>query len=309
MKLTRRAFTAMTATAFAGYAVTKAARSAAPAQGMPAGAIDSHNHIMGPQAKYPYAATRTYTPPEASVAQLKALRAQIGTARNVIVSPSVYGFDNSCTVDAIAELGDTARGVAVLPTDVSDAALRAFETKGIRGVRLRAAEKGVSEQLAAFAPRFVALNWHIQIVGPLSAIAGLAPQIAALKVPVVLDHFAGADGAGGVQQPGFGALLDLVRAGNTYVKLSAPYDRSKQTDYADMTPLARALIEAGPTRMLWGTNWPHPGQVPGRPISEMSPYQVVDNVMLAKRLADWCPDAGLRKTILVDTPQRLYRFA
>ena len=269
----------------------------------------THNHIMGPQAKYPYAANRTYTPPEASVAQLKALRAQIGTSRNVIVSPSVYGFDNSCTVDAIAELGNSARGIAVLPVDVSDAALRTLETQGLRGVRLRAAEKAAADQLKAFGPRFVALNWHIQMVGPLPAIAALAPIIAELKVPVVLDHFGGANGEDGVQKKEFGALLDLVRGRNTYVKLSAPYDRSKRADYADMTPLARALIEAGPDRMLWGTNWPHPGQTPGKPISEIMPYQKVDNVKLVDALMQWCPDVGIRKTILVDTPQRLYRFA
>jgi predicted TIM-barrel fold metal-dependent hydrolase len=152
------------------------------------------------------------------------------------------------------------------------------------------------------------LGWHIQIVGALPVIVGLAPTIADLKVPVVLDHFSGAGAEGGVNQKDFGALLDLVRARNTYVKLSAPYSRSKRPDYADMTPLARALIQAGPDRMLWGTNWPHPDQVPGRAISEVTPYQRIDNALLVRLFADWCPDAAARKMILVDTPARLYCF-
>ena len=204
-------------------------------------------------------------------------------------------------------LGNSARGIAVLPVDVSDAALRTLETQGLRGVRLRAAEKAAADQLKAFGPRFVALNWHIQMVGPLPAIAALAPIIAELKVPVVLDHFGGANGEDGVQKKEFGALLDLVRGRNTYVKLSAPYDRSKHADYADMTPLARALIEAGPDRMLWGTNWPHPGNARG-PITQITPYQTVDNPALLRAFAKHCPDPAVRKIILVDTPAKLYRF-
>jgi predicted TIM-barrel fold metal-dependent hydrolase len=282
---------------------------------MPAGAVDCHNHIMGPRDKYPYAEERTYTPPEASVADLKALRARIGTARNVLVTPSVYGTDNRCLMDALAELAGTARGIAVLPLDVSDAELRRLNAAGVRGIRIslggtgRYDSKTAPAALSSFATRFAPLGWNIELVGNLDGLMAMAPAMADLKVPVVLDHFAGANGGAGVKQNGFAALLELVRGGNAYVKLSAPYNRSKSADYSDMLPLARALIEAAPERMLWGTNWPHPDQIAGRPISEITPYHVIDNENVVRLFAQWCPDAAMRKIILVDTPTRLYRFA
>ena len=158
------------------------------------------------------------------------------------------------------------------------------------------------------APRFVALNWHIQINTELPVINGLAPLLAGAKVPIVFDHMGNAVAADGVNQKGFGALVELVKARNTYVKLSAPYNLSKRADWADVVPLAKALIAAGPDRMLWGTNWPHPGNSRGS-IAKTTPYQVVDNAALLRAFALHCPDAAMRKVILVDTPQRLYRFA
>jgi 2-pyrone-4,6-dicarboxylate lactonase len=308
MTITRRAFNAMMAASAAAAVLPHGANAANLASIMPPGAIDVHNHIMGPQSKYPYAPTRAYTPPEASVADVKALRAQIGTARNVIVSPSVYGFDNSCMVDAVAELGNTARGIAVLPPDVSDAEIARLEKANVRGSRLNTGLKNLSEQIDALAPKYKPLNWHIQLVGQLPLILAQADRIARLPIPVVVDHFGGARGEDGTDTKDFHAFLDLVRAGNVYVKLSAPYDRTRQPGYENMTPFARALIAARADRMLWGTNWPHPGQ-DGRPITQVSPYQKVDNLLLVTRLMEWCPDAATRKTILADTPARLYRFA
>src|ERR1700754_362803 len=124
MRFNRREFAGLAAGACAGAVLPQWARAAGPLSDMPAAAIDVHNHIVGPQSKYPMYEKRTYTPPEASVAQLRALRTQLGTARNVIVQPSFYGFDNSCLVDALKELGTSARGVAVVPLDVSDAELQ-----------------------------------------------------------------------------------------------------------------------------------------------------------------------------------------
>ncbi|HEY4265682.1 MAG TPA: amidohydrolase family protein [Micropepsaceae bacterium] len=314
MRITRREFGALSGAVLAAGAFSAQA-DAGEAAAMPPGAVDCHNHVMGASAKYPYAAERTYTPPEAPVAALKALRAEIGTARNVLVTPSVYGTDNRCMVDALAELAGTARGIAVLPLDVSDAELHRLNAAGVRGIRIalggtgRYDSKTAPAALASFATRFAPLGWNIEMVGNLTALMPMAPAMADLKVPVVLDHFAGANGGDGVKQDGFAALLELVRGGNAYVKLSAPYNRSKRADFSDMLPLARALLETRPDRMLWGTNWPHPDQIPGRPISEITPYHVVDNKNLVRLFAEWCPDAGMRKTILVDTPVRLYRFS
>jgi predicted TIM-barrel fold metal-dependent hydrolase len=312
MSVNRRQFGLLTAWSLAAFAMR--AHAATPAA-MPAGATDCHNHIVGPQAKYPMAASRTYTPPEASVAQLRALRAQLGVQRNVIVQPSFYGFDNSCLLDAMKALGNTVRGIAVLPQDVADAGLKRLAGLGVVGVRLNFATAGIRDPKAAmealnsFAPRFVPLGWHIQVNTELPIIEAIAPTVASLKVPVVFDHFGEAVAADGVNQEGFGALVELVRAGNVYVKLSAPYNLSKLPDYADVVPLARALIVARADRMLWGTNWPHPGnRIAGRRITGITPYQNVDNPGLVRALLDWCPDADIRKMILVDTPARLYRF-
>jgi len=314
MRLTRREFSGLAMGSLAGLMVPRTAGAAGPLADMPAGAIDVHNHIVGPLAKYPMAANRAYTPPEASVAQLRALRTQLGVARNVIVQPSFYGFDNSCLVDALAELGTSARGVAVVPVDVKDTELQRLASRGVTAVRLNLGTAGIrdpkvaADAAHAFATRFVPLGWHIQINTELPVIEGLAPMIADIKVPVVFDHIGSADAALGVNQKGFGALVALVKARNTYVKLSAPYNLSKRADWSDVVPLAKALIAAGPDRMLWGTNWPHPGRARGD-ITKTTPYQVVDNPKLLTHLAQQCPDAALRKTILVDTPQRLYRFA
>lgn len=314
MRLTRREFGGLAAASFAGAMLPRGAEAGGPFSDMPAGAIDVHNHIVGPLSKYPMTPNRTYTAPEASVAQLRALRVQLGVARNVIVQPSFYGFDNSCLVDALAELGTSARGVAVVPIDVTDAELRRLASRGVTGIRLNLATFGVRDAKAAsdaahaFATRLVPLGWHIQINTELAVIDALAPTIADIKVPVVFDHIGGAEAALGVNQKGFGALVALVKARNTYVKLSAPYNRSTRADWADVVPLARALIAAGPDRMLWGTNWPHPGRRRDD-IAKITPYQLVDNPKLLTHFAQECPDAAIRKMILVETPQRFYRFA
>lgn len=314
MTITRREFALLTGSSIAILAVGRA-RAATPAA-LPAGASDCHNHIVGPQSKYPMAANRTYTPPEASVAQLRTLRTELGgVQRNVLVQPSFYGFDNSCLIDAMAQLGNSVRGIAVVPLDVPDAELKRLAGLGVMGVRLNFATAGIrdpkaaEEALNAFAPRFVPLGWHIQVNTELPVIDAIAPTVGTLKVPVVFDHFGEAVAADGIRQKGFGALTELVRAGNTYVKLSAPYNLSKLPDYADVVPLARSLIAAGPARMLWGTNWPHPGnRIAGRPISQITPYQKIDNPGLVKAFYQWCPDAAVRNMILVDNPAKLYHF-
>ena len=313
MRITRREFGSL-GLGTAASLIAARAFGAGPLADMPAGAIDVHNHIVGPMAKYPMAPTRSYTPPEASVTQLRGLRAELEVARNVIVQPSFYGFDNSCLVDALDQLGTSARGIAVVPTTVSDDELKRLASKGVTGVRLNFATAGIrdpkalSDTINALAPRFVPLGWHIQINTELPMIASIAQTVGTIKVPVVFDHIGEAQAASGVNQTGFGALVELVKARNTYVKLSAPYNLSKLPDWSDVTPLAKALIAAGPDRMLWGTNWPHPGNGRGD-IGQITPYQKVDNPKLLIAFAQWCPDAQMRKTILVDTPARLYRFA
>jgi predicted TIM-barrel fold metal-dependent hydrolase len=311
--LSRRSFGKMTgAGVIAGLPL--ASPSAKENPDMLAGACDCHVHIVGPVAHYPMSPQRGYTPPEASVADLKALRQRLGIARNVLIQPSFYGTDNSCMMDALAELGDSARGVAVVAPDIADAELVEFDKRGVRGVRINL-ESGenrdphaAASALDAIAKRIRHLNWHVQIYAALPVIAAVADRIAALPVDVVIDHFGTAQARDGIGQPGFAALLDLVRAGRAYVKLSAPYRISQQPGYADVAPIARALIEAAPERMLWASDWPHTDRTPGKAAFDLHPFRSIDDVAVLGLFAQWCGDKSIERKILVETPARLYRF-
>jgi predicted TIM-barrel fold metal-dependent hydrolase len=281
---------------------------------MLAGACDCHVHIVGPIVKYPMSAQRGYTPPEASVADLKALRRRLGISRNVLIQPSFYGTDNRCMLDALAELGGSARGIAVVEPDIPDAELREFDQRGVRGIRINL-ESGENRDphaaaaaLDAIAKRVRHLGWHVQIYAALPVIAAVADRIAALPVDVVIDHFGMAQARDGIEQKGFAALLDLAKAGRAYVKLSAPYRISQQPGYGDAAAIARELIAAAPDRMLWASDWPHTDRTPGRSALDIHPFRTIDDQAVLGLLGDWCGDKVVERKILVETPAKLYRF-
>jgi predicted TIM-barrel fold metal-dependent hydrolase len=279
---------------------------------IPRGACDCHVHIFDP-AGFAYASNRVYTPPEASIADLRALQAALHFDRVVIVTPSVYGTDNSCTLDAIRQLGTGARGIAVIDSSTTAAALAQMAATGVRGVRLNLETVGefdpgaAKRLLAAAAEQIRGRNWHIQLNTRLSVIAALSDDLAALAFPVVFDHFGGAKAALGTRQPGFDAMLGLVKSGRAYVKISAPYRASgKAPDFPDAAPLAQALVAGNPDRIIWGSNWPHPGRG-ATPTAIAPPYPNDDGAVL-NRLPSWVPDAAIRKKILVGNPAALYGF-
>jgi predicted TIM-barrel fold metal-dependent hydrolase len=235
----------------------------------------------------------------------------------VVVQPSVYGTDNACTLDGIRRLGPGARGIAVVDDNTPAAALDEMEAAGIRGIRINLATAGQTDpdvarkRLDAAVQRIGSRKWHIQMYATLPVISAIRAQVAAAPVPIVFDHFGGAQAAGGVAQEGFDVLLDLVRTGRAHVKVSAPYRGSKQAPaFADMAPLAKALISANVQRVLWGTDWPHPdtSTVPGRTAMDVSPHRQVDDGLVLNQLAVWAPDPAMRRTILVDNPAALYHF-
>ncbi|HVD91972.1 MAG TPA: amidohydrolase family protein [Vicinamibacterales bacterium] len=284
---------------------------------VPGGACDCHTHVFGDPAHFPFTPSRTYTPGPAPVDEMRALHRSLQVSRVVIVQPSVYGTDNACMLDAIRQLGPRARGIAVIGEGTSDADLDRMHRAGIRGIRVNLETAGQTDPAIA-RQRFLAATtriarrpWHVQVFTRPSVIAALADDLRSAPVPIVFDHFGGAQGAGGVEQPGFDVLRSLVQAGSAYVKLSAPYRGSSQgPDYPDMVPLAKALVAANPKRILWGSDWPHPNTSPDAPRTPAgtAPRINVDEVQIFNRVADWAPDASLRKLVLVDNPAGLYAW-
>jgi predicted TIM-barrel fold metal-dependent hydrolase len=285
---------------------------------MPAGACDCHVHVFGDPAKFPFAADRVYTPPGASIEMLQDLHKALHINRVVVVNPSVYGTDNTCTLDAVRHIGPTARAVVVIGKDTPRAALDEMAAAGARGVRVNLATGGTPDPKAAGAiidgvvKQIAPLNWHIQIYTSLAVIAALKDQLNALPIPVVFDHFGGAKTALGPSQPGFDVILGLVKSGRGYVKISGAYRVSdKAPDFADATAMVQALVAANGDRIVWGTDWPHPNPAnqPRVPVSEITRPAQIDDGLLLNQLAKWVPDAATRKKILVDNPARLYGFS
>lgn len=288
-------------------------RHSRPKFAVPQGACDCHVHVFGPPAQFPFAAGRVYTPGPAPLEALLALQYALGLDRVVIVQPSPYGTDNRCTLDAVRRLGDRARAVAVIDRDTTDEELQAMAEAGVRGIRINLETGGetdpgrAGETLEWASTRVALLGWHVQAFASLKLIAALHDRLLVLPTPLVIDHFGCAKGAGGLAQPGFDRLLALVIAGKAYVKLSAPHRMSGVTDFADMAPIARALIGANPDRMLWGTDWPHPGGARGD-VDRIEPFVPEDDGAGLNRLHDWVGDAATLHRILVDNPARLYGF-
>jgi len=247
--------------------------------------------------------------------ELESLHRALHTDRVVIVNPSVYGTDNSCTLDAAKRLGSSARAIAVIDEKTPDAALDEMDRVGVRGIRVNLETRGQTDPALAHQLFQAGVerikqrkNWHMQVYARLSVIEAIQDAIKAAPMPVVLDHFAGAKAALGPAQPGFATVLQLLRSGVVYVKISGAYRSSiLAPDYPDVVPLAQALIAANPRRILWGTDWPHPSQVPGRK-TEVSPLFQIDDGRLFNQLTVWSPQASERKMILVDNPANLYGF-
>jgi predicted TIM-barrel fold metal-dependent hydrolase len=284
---------------------------------VPRNACDCHTHSIGDPASFPFWSGRSYTPEMASPEEMMAVHKALHIERVVIVTPSVYGTDNSATLHGIKRRGKNARGVAVIDEKTPDSVLDAMGQAGIRGIRLNLANAGQNDpetgrrRFRAAADRIKSRKWHIQMYTSLPVISGIKDLIRTSPVPVVFDHFAGADAARGVQQPGFADVLELVGSGKAYVKLSAPYHASTQApDYRDVEPLAKALIAANVNRMLWGTDWPHTNSAtpPGGKPTDVTPLFQIDDGRLLNQLAVWAPDPVVRKKILVDNPAGLYGF-
>jgi len=286
---------------------------------VPAGGCDCHTHIFGDPGRFPMTAARVYTPEPALVGEMRTLHRALHMDRVVVVQPSIYGTDNACTLDAVKQLGPRARAIAVIDVQArgSDTMLADMDAAGVRGIRLNLETSGIadpsvgSQRVRAALDRLRGSRWHIQMNTRLSMIDAIRAEVAGAPVRFVFDHFGGAQASLGQDQPGFRSLVDLVRGGSAYVKISGAYRSSTQSpNYPDVTPFAKALIAANPQRILWGTDWPHPDSTPvtGRKNTDIAPLLQIDDGALLNQLPVWAPDAALRTRILVSNPAELYGF-
>jgi predicted TIM-barrel fold metal-dependent hydrolase len=279
---------------------------------IPPGACDCHTHVFPDPARF--AANRSFTPPDANAADLLALQKSLHMDHVVIVNSTVYGPTIAPVLETIRELGqERARGIALFDAKLSAAELDDLHGGGIRGIRVFLGLTANVDLSAAVRNLDVAVQqiqgrpWNLQVYGKHQVLAALYKQLSAVPVPLVIDHFAGVDAPEGLQQEGFGEVLDLVKSGRAYVKISgAYYSSSRKPDFADMA----ALIAANPDRIVWGSDWPHPNSAPtpDRKPADLAPPQDIDDGLVLNQLAVWAPEAAIRHKILIDNPKRLYGF-
>jgi 2-pyrone-4,6-dicarboxylate lactonase len=269
----------------------------------PAGACDCHFHIFGPYDRFPLSSERSYTPPEASIASYKSVMTTLGIDRCVIVQPSVYGTDNSVTLDAARSLGgpQSCRIVIVIDENIDRAKLNALHEAGVRGVRFNLVAGGgpALERITAVARLIADFNWHVQLYAQSAVLAEAAETLQALPVDVVIDHFGALEPAETITGPSSRVILRLLQNGRTWIKLSGGYMGSKENaPWADMAAIARGFVETQPDRLVWGTNWPHPVRYDAMP----------NDGDLLDALHAWLPDTELLQRVLVDNPAVLYGF-
>lgn len=275
-----------------------------PARTLPPLACDSHMHIF--DTRFAPSLHWKRTPPDAPVAAYRLLQQRLGTQRTVVVTPSTYGTDNACTLDALDQFGDSARGVAVVAHGVGDAGLDRLHARRVRGLRVNFVTpqswgETTPEMLTTLARKVARLEgWHIQVFMHPEQIVAMEAVLAALPVPLVVDHLGRIDPAEGPAAAAYGALCRLLDGGNTWVKLSGAYMRSTVhgPSYADTLPLGRALVQAAPERLVWGSDWPHTTEAPG----------TVNDADLVDLLHAWAGSDAAMDRILVDNPARLYGF-
>jgi predicted TIM-barrel fold metal-dependent hydrolase len=277
---------------------------------LPPGACDCHCHIFGPADRYPAVAPLGYSLPEGSLDDYLAMAGRLGFARRVFVQPVTYGGDSACILDALRSLGSaTTRGIGGVPDrKPPEATLAEWHRLGLRGIRVnytpyKPYEAGFAEAALPEVERAAALvrelGWMLDILAPNWLTMALLPHLDRMRVNYTLCHFGKFPAQNGVDHPDFQKLLGYVRGGEggCHVKIAAAYQVSERTDCSDVAPLARALYEAAPGRVLWGTDWPH-----------IRHEDRGDAAAVLDLFGTWFPDEADRRRILVDNPARLFGF-
>ena len=274
----------------------------------PPGVVDCHAHVCGPAGLFPYAQERIYTPPDATLENYQALLQMLGIDRAVLVQPSVYGTDNRAMLAALRAHPKQFRGVAVIPnqlTDMSDRYLEELHLAGVRGIRCNIvdlADKSAGlpfQTLRALAERIKPFSWHLELLMHVNEYPDLATVFKNFPVDLVFGHFGYSHAKQGVADKGFEGLLELMRNGQAWVKMTGPYRICDgNLPYTEMRPFNDAVIRANPQRLIWGSDWPH----------VMMKKQMPHDADLCELFGGWVTDSSLRKTILVDNPCILYDF-
>jgi len=279
--------------------VPNSAGTAPPATSVPAGACDCHMHIYDGE-RFPPPRPDARMQPDARVQEYRLYQKRIGTGRVVVVQPAANHIDNAVTLDALAQFGPQARGIAVVHPTVSDAELKAMRDKGIRGIRFTQFDPRTAattrEMIEPLAKRVEPLGLHVQIHLRGDQIADAAEMLLRLPGTIVFDHLGRLSDAG-LADPAFAVIRRLLDKGNTWMKLSGAYMFDAPPRYAKAAPIAQAYVKAAPERMVWGSDWPHPTE-----------KDKPDDAVLFDLLSDWTPDNATRRRILVDNPATLYGF-
>jgi 2-pyrone-4,6-dicarboxylate lactonase len=280
-----------------------------PRTPFPALSCDTHAHVMGPAARFPYARERIYTPPDSTCQDYRDLLAALGVERAVLVQPSVYGTDNTAMLDAMRQLGPGVRAVAVTDPAISEPEIKKLHDAGVRGLRFnvvdRREDKNVvpAAMLRDVAKRVAPFGWHIELLVNVDEAKDFAGVMADIPVPIVLGHL-GYPKSGARQWTGHQAFADMLRLidkGRCWIKLTGPYRITATADvpYDDVDAAAQALVAAAPQRLVWGTDWPH----------VMKKKRMANDGDMADLMERWIPDAKTRVRVLVDNPAELYCFA
>ena len=268
----------------------------------PPGAVDAHCHVFGPMARFPFSPKAKYLPDDAGPDMLFALRDRLGFSRNVIVQASCHGTDNAATLDAIAQSNGKARGVAVVDPEISDAELETLHEGGIRGVRFnflkRLVDDAPKDKFLEVSRRIQPLGWHVVVYFEPDLLEELRPFLDAIPTLIVIDHMGRPDvaqGPDGIDMRAFRTLLDS--RDDIWTKVTCPDRLDPQgPPWDDFARTVAPLVTDYPTRVLWGTDWPHPNMEKAIP----------DDGALVDMIPRIAPTASLQHSLLVANPTRLY---
>ena len=268
----------------------------------PPGAVDAHCHVFGPEATFPFAPKRKYTPCDAPKETLFQRRDFLGFDKNVIVQATCHDTDNRALVDALVNSNGKATGVAFVGEEITDAELKELDRAGVKGVRFnfikRLVDSTPKDVMQRIAARIAKLDWHVVVYFEHADLDEMGAFLTSLPTTLVFDHMACPDVAKGVEHANFQRFLEFLdRNTNCYTKVTCPERFSLAgPPYDDVVPFARVIVERFPDRVLWGTDWPHPNMKNEAP----------DDGVLVDMIPKIAPTAALQKALLVDNPMRLY---